>query len=74
MTQDSTPDIEPDVGVRPPWWRRALAAVLRSIARVIPGINTRVARNAPGTYRGLGQEWRSNRAAGLTRRQALRAQ
>lgn len=71
---DTTPDEEPDNrGSRPPWWRRALAAVLRSIGSRIPGIRRRVARNAPGTYRELGREWRGNRQSGMTRRQALRA-
>lgn len=73
---DDTPDVEPTPasrGDRPPWWRRALAAVLRSIAKVIPGLNRRVARNEPGAYRSLGREWRGNRASGMTRREALRA-
>ena len=71
---DNTPDEEPDDrGTRPPWWRRALAAVLRSIGSRIPGIRRRVSRNPQGTYRELGREWRGNRASGMTRRQALRA-
>jgi hypothetical protein len=71
---DDTPDVEPDGrGGRPPWWRRALTAVLRSIAKAIPGLRNRVQRNQPGTYRGLRDEWRGNRRSGMTRRQALRA-
>lgn len=45
-------DTEPDGrGRRPPWWRRALAAVLRSLAR---GRGA----NPEGTYRSLGREAR----------------
>ena len=73
---DNTPDEEPDLterGTRPPWWRRALAAVLRSIGSRVPGLRNRVSRNPQGVYRDLGREFRGNRAAGMTRRQALRA-
>jgi len=71
---DDTPDVEPDDrGGRPPWWRRALTAVLRSIARAIPGVRNRVQRNEPGAYRSLGAEYRGNRAGGMTRREAFRA-
>ena len=74
MIQNNLPDQEVDNrGNRPPWWRRALAAVLRSIARVIPGVRSRVSRNPSGTYRSLGREFRDNRRSGMTRRQALRA-
>lgn len=67
---DDTPDTEPDDrGGRPPWWRRALTALLRTLGRVLPGVT----RNEPGAYRSLGAEWRGNRAGGMTRREALRA-
>lgn len=47
-------DTEPDGrGRRPPWWRRALAAVIRTLGRPL---GTR--RNPRGTYRGLGREAR----------------
>lgn len=71
---DDTPDVEPDDrGTRPPWWRRALAATLRSLARAIPGLRGRVDRNQPGTYRSLGSEYRGNRRAGQSIGQAVRA-
>jgi hypothetical protein len=74
VIQNNIPDIEPDNrGTRPPWWRRALAAVLRTIARAIPGVRNRVSRNPQGAYRSLGREFRDNRRSGMTRRQALRA-
>ena len=40
-------------GRRPPWWRRALSAVIRSIGRPFGA-----RRNERGTYRGLGREAR----------------
>lgn len=47
-------DTEPDGrGRRPPWWRRALAAVIRTFGRGIGGPG-----NERGTYRGLGREAR----------------
>lgn len=47
-------DTEPDGrGRRPPWWRRALAAVIRTLGRGIGGRG-----NREGTYRGLGREAR----------------
>lgn len=50
----NTPDVEPgDRGRRPSWWRRAVAAVLRSIARPLGGRG-----NERGTYRALGREAR----------------
>lgn len=61
------PDVEP--GRRPPWWRRVLSAVARSIFGRLVG-----RRNPRGTYRELGREWRTNRRVrGMNRRQALRA-
>lgn len=64
---DITPDDEPD-GRRPPWWRRAVSAALRTAFGRLVG-----RRNPRGTYRELGREWRTNRRAGMTRRQAARA-
>ncbi len=48
-------DTEPDGrGRRPPWWRRALAAVVRSLGRPFGA-----RRNQPGQYRSLGREART---------------
>lgn len=43
----------PPGGRRPPWWRRALAATIRTIGRPFGAT-----RNERGTYRGLGREAR----------------
>jgi hypothetical protein len=49
-------DIEPPGpgGRRPSWWRRAVAAALRTVARGVDGRR----RNEPGEYRRLGAEAR----------------
>lgn len=45
----------PEGGRRPPWWRRALQAAIRTVGRLVRASST---RNERGTYRGLGREAR----------------